>query len=146
MSVMDVKKCFLIFTVLLVQVGFARAETSEETMRTIASEFMSPFCPGRVLSDCPSSAASELKAKILADLQKGKSRAEIEDVLLAQYGDASLAAPRFSGFGLVSWLGPIVFLVVGLLGAAIWSQRVKVVEKAEPPLTEEERRRIEKNV
>lgn len=127
-------------------VSTASADSNEEQMRVIAGEFMSPFCPGRVLSDCPSSAASELKAKILADLQSGKTKREVEDQLIAVYGEAALAAPRFSGFGLVSWLGPMVFLVVGLFGAVLWSQKVKVVPREEKPLTDEERNRIKREI
>lgn len=132
--------------VLIFLPGACFADASDDAMHAIAGEFMSPFCPGRLISDCPSSAASELKAKILSDLQSGKTRAEIEDQLIAQYGEAALAAPRFQGFGMASWLGPVVFLVLGLFGAFVWSRRMKVTPQDDAPLSEAERNRIEKEI
>jgi len=43
----------------------------------IENQVLSPYCPGRLLRDCPSSKASELKQSIRTDLSNGKSRNEI---------------------------------------------------------------------
>ncbi len=116
----------------------------EQTAKEIYGEYMSPFCPGRLISDCPSGAASELKAKILTDLQNGRTREEIESELQATYGDNILAAPKFAGFGAVSWLGPIIFLLLGGFGVWWWAKRARVVVKDMPSLSEEERKLLER--
>jgi len=100
---------------------------------------MSPFCPGKLLEDCPSSAASELKDKIRARIVGGESEESINKYLFSVYGDAMRAAPKTSGFGLVAWLAPAVFLVLGLMIFMVWVKKngdANQPEKQKAPVTE----------
>lgn len=47
----------------------------------IARQTMSPFCPGRTLSDCPSEYATEWRRDIRRMVAEGKSATEIQDEL-----------------------------------------------------------------
>ena len=76
----------------------------------IFGEVLSPFCPGRMLNDCPSGNASQLKEKIRTDLSSGKDREEILDELYAVYGTSIRAAPTTEGFGWFAWITPFAFL------------------------------------
>jgi cytochrome c-type biogenesis protein CcmH/NrfF len=78
---------------------------------------MSPFCPGRALSDCPSSKAHDLKAEMRQKLAAGTAPEVVLTEVFAKYGEQYRAVPGFSGFALVAWLAPLVFLVAGLLVA-----------------------------
>jgi cytochrome c-type biogenesis protein CcmH/NrfF len=57
----------------------------------IARQTMSPFCPGRTLSDCPSEYATEWRRDIRQMVAEGKSATEIQDEL------ESRAAGNLSG-------------------------------------------------
>lgn len=92
----------------------------EQLAQQIIGEVMSPFCPGRILHDCPSGSATELRERIREKIKGGESAAAIFDFLYATYGDGIRASPRQRGFGLVAWLAPLVFLLTGLLLIILW--------------------------
>jgi len=79
---------------------------------------MSPFCPGRILIDCPSPQAAELREWIAAQEAAGRSRADVEAQLYAQFGDVILQAPKARGFGLAAYVIPVVLFAAG--GAVVW--------------------------
>ena len=95
----------------------ARA-TEESWGHALAREIMSPFCPGRALSDCPSPQAQTLRAWILVQAAAGRSHEEVLAELLERYGDQILAAPRARGFGLTAYAIPIGVFLAG--GAIVW--------------------------
>jgi len=85
--------------------------------KDLESELMSPFCPGRSLTECPSPQASELRLWIAAQEKAGVPRADVEAQLFRQYGDQLRASPRAEGFGLLAYLVPGLALLAG--GAAV---------------------------
>jgi len=96
----------------------AGAQESEGWAYDLSSEMMSPFCPGRTLSECPSDQADSLRMWILVQEAAGRSRADVEAELFERYGDAMLAAPRAEGFGLTAYVVPIAVFVAGGLFVA----------------------------
>jgi cytochrome c-type biogenesis protein CcmH len=74
---------------------------------------MSPFCPGLLLTNCPSSQAAELRDWVRMQLAAGTSRDAILKQLEAAYGEEILAVPRRRGLGLVAWMAPGVFVAGG---------------------------------
>jgi len=92
--------------------------TAEEPMPTgwaydLSRDTMSPFCPGRSLSDCPSPQAESLRMWILVQEAAGRSRADVEAELVERYGDAVRGAPRAEGFGLAAYVIPVAAFAVG---------------------------------
>lgn len=79
----------------------------------VYQQVLSPFCPGRALSDCPSQKAHDLKAEIRGQLAQGAVAEDVLEGVFARYGDQYRAVPGYAGFGLVAWLGPLLFLVLG---------------------------------
>lgn len=90
--------------------------SDEQRERAIAiyDSVSSPYCPGRMLGDCPSSAATTLKEEVRRWIVAGKSDSEIYDELASRYGTKLAAVPPLSGVGLVGWVLPILFLVLAL--------------------------------
>jgi cytochrome c-type biogenesis protein CcmH len=121
----------------------------EQEALWVFGQVLSPFCPGKLLQDCPSSAASELKTEIREKIKSGKSREDVLADLYLVYGDEISAVPRTVGFGLLAWLAPLFFVLFGLLVAYAWllSKRKKtslnsLSTDARPPLSEEQRSKI----
>jgi cytochrome c-type biogenesis protein CcmH/NrfF len=79
----------------------------------MAHDLMSPFCPGRTLSQCTSPQAAELRQWIILQAAAGASRAEVEQILLDRYGDSMLQAPKAAGWGAFAYAIPIVFFFAG---------------------------------
>ena len=81
----------------------------------IVTSVMSPFCPGKLLHDCPSEKATELKDSIKSMLIEGDSKDKILNYLNDQFGSETLrSAPESSGFGAVGWYMPAAFLIFGV--------------------------------
>ena len=76
---------------------------------------MSPYCPGRTVSACPSSKAMELREDVYGMLELGMDRTAVKNFLLDKYGDEVVGIPKKgSWFGLASWLLPLIFLFAGV--------------------------------
>ena len=56
-------------------------------------------------------------------VQAGQSREQIVGSLIARFGDEIRAVPNASGFDLVAWLAPTLFLALGALVVAFWLRR-----------------------
>jgi cytochrome c-type biogenesis protein CcmH len=56
-------------------------------------------------------------------LQQGKSRQDIVDFMTDRYGDFVMYKPALSLKTMLLWLGPVLFLVIGL--ATVWVLRSK---------------------
>lgn len=82
----------------------------EAAAGAIARRTMSPFCPGRTLSDCPSEYAAEWRRDIRQLIAEGRSAAEIQDELERRAGANLSGSPaRDSSY----WV-PATFAVLGL--------------------------------
>lgn len=124
----------------------------DRAARAIYGDFMSPWCPGLLLSDCRSSAAVDLRDEVRRDLQAGASEAEVRARIEARFGEKLLAAPHARGFGLVAWVTPFAMVALGLLATLGWmrshrttpAQRVpdRAADPAMRARLEEEKRRF----
>lgn len=77
---------------------------------------MSPFCPGKLLAECTSPAAGELRQAILHRLEAGESADDLRADLVRRYGATILGAPEARGLGLLVWVLPALFGVAAAAG------------------------------
>lgn len=127
------------------------APQQEALAQSIFDSVMSPYCPGRLLRDCPSGKAHDLKEQIRSLIAAGQSKEQISDSLYAQFGDVIRATPKDSGFGLVGWLAPGLFLLAGFVFVLAWLKGKKRVISsktfpAKKQLSPEMQARIEREV
>ncbi len=79
----------------------------------LGSELMSPYCPGRTVSSCPSPQAAELVQWIVSQEAAGSTREEVLAILIERFGEEILAAPPAKGVNLWIYILPILGFVVG---------------------------------
>ncbi len=103
--------------------GAAAVAEPEGWAYDLSGELMSPFCPGRTLSECPSPQANSLRMWLIVQEAAGRNRAEVEAELYERYGDAILAAPRAEGFGIAAYLIPVVAFMAGGALLALFLRR-----------------------
>jgi cytochrome c-type biogenesis protein CcmH/NrfF len=89
----------------------------QTTVHDIEAEVMCPICGTLLeLSDSPQGKREKVfVAKLVA---AGKTKAEIKDALVAQYGQSVLALPKASGFDLSAYLVPILAIVIAVIALA----------------------------
>ena len=100
------------------------AAAVEEWAQRLNRDLMSPYCPGRTLSDCPSPRAAELRAWIREQERQGRTREDVEAQLERLYGEVVRSAPRAQGWGLTAYLIPAAAMLAGAaLVAALLARR-----------------------
>jgi len=115
----------VVVSMTVVALGDERSERLDREATSIYQQVFSPFCPGRSLNDCPSSKAAELKDELRAKLEAGASSEEVLREVFQRYGDQYRAVPLFAGVGVLVWIAPILFVVLGLLIVFTFSRGTK---------------------
>jgi cytochrome c-type biogenesis protein CcmH len=91
---------------------------SPPTLTEISGEVMCPIC-GTLLELAESPQALREKAFVKSLIAKGKTRAQIKDALVAQYGQEVLALPKASGFDLSAYLVPVIGFAIATVALAV---------------------------
>jgi cytochrome c-type biogenesis protein CcmH/NrfF len=91
----------------------AIASPPQTTVNDVEDEVMCPIC-GTLLELADSPQARREKVYVAKLVAAGKSKAEIKDALVAQYGTDVLATPEASGFDLSAYLVPVLALLVAI--------------------------------
>jgi cytochrome c-type biogenesis protein CcmH len=124
----------------------ADAEQPRASLPDIEDEVMCPICGTTLeLSDSPqANRERELIRRLIAE---GRSKEEIKDALVAEYGPDVLALPEGDGFDASAWLVPGIGFSLAIAGVAIGFIRVR--HRGSQPydraaeLSQEERKRLE---
>ena len=118
MSARAVLSALLVVAVLAPAPLSAAAATPQTSLSEISSEVMCPVC-GTLLELAESPQALREKAFVSRLVAAGRSKEEIKDALVAEYGTEVLALPQGSGFDLSAYLVPIVAFVIAVIALAI---------------------------
>ena len=111
----------LVFVALLLA-PVARASERHPSLAELEGEVMCPVCE-TTLDQSSSPAAQQIKRVIASRIAAGDTKTQIKDRLVAEYGDAILAAPPRKGFGLVAWWLPVVGIVAAAVVVGIGARR-----------------------
>jgi cytochrome c-type biogenesis protein CcmH/NrfF len=129
-------KCLVVVVlVALLVTPAARANEQHPTQPELEGEVMCPVC-GTTLDQSDSPAAQQIKRVIARGIAAGETKSEIKDRLVAEYGQAILAAPPHHGFGLLAWWLPIAGIVAAAvvvgMGAWRWARAREPAPRAAP--------------
>ena len=125
-------------TVLLVAAAAALLGTApiqpKTTLPDVEDEVMCPIC-GTALNLSGAPQADRERAFIRRQIAAGKTKDEIKDELVAQYGPEVLAEPQKSGFDLTAWLVPAaaILLAAVAIAVALWRWRRPPGDGGGPP-------------
>lgn len=109
------KRALLISLCLVVLPATAVATPAPQTTtNAIEAEVMCPVC-GTLLELAESPQAKREKIFVAKLVAAGKSKAEVKDALVAEYGPSVLALPKASGFDLSAYLVPILALAIAVV-------------------------------
>lgn len=109
----------LLPVVILAPLAAAAPQTS---LNDIEDEVMCPIC-GTLLELAESPQAKRERVLVKRLIAAGKSKAEIKDALVAEYGHEVLALPGGSGFDLTAYLVPVLAFLAALVGLALGVRR-----------------------
>ncbi len=81
----------------------------------LIAELRCPKCQNQNLADSDSPISADLRRQIRSMLEEGRSDVQIEDYLVARYGDYILYRPRLQDSTYLLWLAPGFLLAMGAL-------------------------------
>jgi len=90
----------------------------------LADELMSPYCPGRTLSSCPSPQAAELVQWIAVQEASGTTREQVIEMLIERFGEDILGAPPAKGITLWAYVLPVLGFCLGGALVAVAFRRI----------------------
>ena len=101
----------------------------------LTSELRCLVCQNQSLADSHADLAIDLKNQVREQMRAGRSDAEIRDYMVARYGDFVLYDPPFKLSTALLWVGPFVFLLLGLvaLGSYLRSRRRRLPQAQMTP-------------
>jgi len=120
----------VILALISVPAASTAAATPQTTIHDVEDEVMCPIC-GTLLELAESPQAQRERVLVKRLIAEGKSKAEIKDILVAQYGPGVLALPGGSGFDLSAYLVPAAAFVLAAVALALGVRRWRRVAK--PP-------------
>ena len=89
-------------------------DTAEETrFHALVSELRCVMCQNQSLADSNAQIARDLRREVLVLMRQGKNDREIQDYLVARYGQFVLYKPRIEATTWLLWFGPALLLLVG---------------------------------
>ena len=99
----------------------ALASETHPTLNELEGEVMCPTCH-TTIDQSSSAIANRIRQFIIVRIKAGDTRSEIKRALVAQFGEAVLAAPPRKGFDLLAWWLPFAGLALagGVLSVAAW--------------------------
>ena len=101
------------------------ARASQVDIRQLEGELMNPCenCGGKPLSGSYCGRAVEAKQELHDMVDKGMTHDQIIDAFVAEYGEWILSVPERKGFNLFAWILPVVGMVAGGGGLALFLRR-----------------------
>jgi cytochrome c-type biogenesis protein CcmH/NrfF len=109
----------------------ALAATPQTSLSDVEDEVMCPIC-GTLLGLAESPQAERERVFVQRLIAEGKTKSEIKDALVAQYGREVLALPSGSGFDLSAYLVPVIAFAIAAVGLAVGVRRWRKAGKGPP--------------
>jgi cytochrome c-type biogenesis protein CcmH len=103
----------LISVILSLLVLAAGGAAAKSWSYDLAGDLMSPYCPGRTLSSCPSPQAAELVQWMVVQESGGATKEQVIEMLVERFGEEILGAPPAKGITIWAYVLPILGFVLG---------------------------------
>jgi cytochrome c-type biogenesis protein CcmH len=112
----------------------------EQRYQKLINELRCLVCQNQTIADSNADLAKDLRRQVYEMLQQGKSQQEIIDFMTRRYGDFVLYNPPLKAKTMILWIGPAVFIIIGLI--VLWIISRRKLTQSEISLSEQEEKRI----
>jgi cytochrome c-type biogenesis protein CcmH len=94
----------------------------EQRMISLAEDLRCLVCQNESLAGSHAELAEDLRREIREQMKQGKDDKQVVEYLTDRYGDFVLYRPPFKPVTYLLWLGPLLFLAIGL---TVWYLTMK---------------------
>ena len=105
----------------------------EQRYQALINELRCMVCQNQSIAESDAALADDLRRQVRAQIDAGRSDAEIIEFLTARYGDYVRYRPAFKQRTLLLWLGPFALLVLGAVTAATFIRRSRAARAPVAP-------------
>jgi cytochrome c-type biogenesis protein CcmH len=124
----------LLAAIMWASVSFgAQSQPASEEEREIDDQLIAPCCWTQPVSQHYSEVAEKIRNEVHEMVTAGKSRDEILDHFVAQYGERILAKPRAKGFNALIYLLPWAALLLGAFLVILLLKKMRSPSTAPTP-------------
>ena len=116
----------------------------EARARALSEQIRCLVCQNESIDDSEASLAHDLRVLIRKQIKEGRTNAQIRTFLVQRYGTFVLLKPPFRASTLVLWLGPLVVLLAGAAGMALYFRSRKREATPADALSPKELARVER--
>ena len=116
----------------------------EQRARVISAQLRCLVCQNQSIDDSEAPLAKDLRTLVREQITAGKSDAQVLDFVVERYGQFVLLKPRFERETLILWGTPFAVLLIA--GLAMILRRGRANVGPEPPLSEDEKRALERDM
>ena len=120
----------------------AADEAIEKRLITIAEELRCLVCQNESLAGSHADLAEDLRREVRLLLKQGKTDAEVKEFLVSRYGDFVLYRPPVKPTTWLLWVGPFLFLIVGVVVLVTYLRR-RSTQVLDTKLDSEDEKRAE---
>ena len=110
----------------------------EERARDISVNIRCLVCRNQSIDDSDADLAKDLRVIIRERLTKGDTNQQVEDYLVARYGEFVLLKPKM---GLI-WLLPFMLIAIGVIMVIIFVRKQKVEHLTKEELSDDEEKAV----
>jgi cytochrome c-type biogenesis protein CcmH len=116
-------RCLAALLVTLAAATALAADDADARYRRLIDELRCLVCQNQTIADSSAPLAADLRTQVKAQIDAGRSDAEIVEYLTSRYGDFVLYRPPFKARTWLLWLGPFGVLVLAGVAAATFIRR-----------------------
>jgi cytochrome c-type biogenesis protein CcmH/NrfF len=109
----------------------ASAAEPQTTLSDLEDEVMCTVC-GTTLQLANAPQAQQERELINELIAAGRTKEEIKDALVEEYGPEVLAVPSSEGFDLAAWIVPVAGILIALVAIALAARRWRASRPAAP--------------
>jgi len=120
------------------------ADTNNKAAYELYKELRCLVCQNQSLLESNAPLALDLKKVVMDKIELGQSKNEIKKFLVDRYGEFILLKPKYSIQNILLWLGPILFLFIGIFVTFVFLRKQSMYKEEPLPLTNEEENSLKK--
>jgi cytochrome c-type biogenesis protein CcmH len=113
----------------------------EQAYQSLITELRCLVCQNQTIADSNADLAKDLRQQVYDMLQQGKSRQDVVDFMTQRYGDFVMYRPAFNVKTLLLWLGPVAFLLTGIIAVLFLAKSKK--QASLPELDRQQQSRLD---
>lgn len=144
------KKTWLFLTALLFSsVAFSAIDAlnfsspqQESDYHQLTQSLRCPQCQNNNIADSNATIAVDMRGKVFELLQEGKSKNDVEDYMVARYGNFVTYDPPITASTLVLWIAPLLLVLLGVVFLLRRKPKTQSAVKSQEVLTDEDNARL----